>query len=68
VASLRGLVQEDPALVEVRLVGGARLGDLASEGAGHGRQHSRPCIVSMGLRSDPRGPPQDLWQGRRRGS
>jgi hypothetical protein len=38
-ASLHGLVQEDPALVDARLVGGARLGDLVSEGAGHGYQH-----------------------------
>jgi hypothetical protein len=42
-------VQEDPALVEVRFVGGACLGDLASKGAGHGHQHSRPCIVGVGL-------------------
>jgi hypothetical protein len=35
--SLRGLVQEDLALVDALLIDGACLGDLVSEGAGHGR-------------------------------
>jgi hypothetical protein len=63
-------VQKGPTLVEARFIGGACLGDPASEGAGHGRKHPRPCIVGIGVgfRGDPRGPPQDLRQGRRRGS
>jgi hypothetical protein len=63
-ASLCGLVQEGPTLIEARLISGGSLGDPASEGAGHGRQHPQPCVVGVGLRSDPRGPPQYLWQRR----
>jgi hypothetical protein len=57
-------VQEGPTLIEAHLIGGARLGDPASESTGHGRQHPRSCVVDMGLRGDPHGPPQYLRQGR----
>jgi hypothetical protein len=58
-------VEKGPALVEVRLVSGVRLGDLALEAAGHGREHPRPCVIGVGVGvcGDPQGPPQDLWQG-----
>jgi hypothetical protein len=67
-ASLSGLVQEGPALIDACLLRSACPDDLVPEGAGHGREHPRPWVSSVGLSCDPRRPPQYLWQGRRWGS
>jgi hypothetical protein len=56
-ASLSGLVQEGPALVDACLHGRVRPGDLIAEGAGRGREHPLPWVGDVGLGGDPRGPP-----------
>jgi hypothetical protein len=66
-ASLRGLVQEGPALLDARLLGRACPDDLVAEGAGGSRKHPRPWVGGVRLGGDPRGPPQYLWKGRRWG-
>jgi hypothetical protein len=49
VASLRGLVQEGPALVEARFISGVCLGDPASEGAGRGSKHPHPHVIGISV-------------------
>jgi hypothetical protein len=54
-ASLRGLVQEGPALLDARLLGRAHPGNLIAEGAGGSRRHPCPWVGGVRLSGDPRG-------------